>query len=204
MTKPRPNLRRTLGSLLDANFRSKCLLTYLNGYHEAFIADHLSDDHVTKLTVQPTAQNIVRCFMDSAPAPKPRRGPRHRQIIAHQAANERLHDFVHGYMAVALTASLDDQYEPLNQRFKIYDFNPASRARLVNVATLFYQHHAEMFGDAEPFAMGECLWLSQNGFTGGFDESHALEDTARYELHHAAEQLGELHLSAEEGQVYVH
>lgn len=86
-----------------------------------------------------------------------------------------LDQFTRAYMTAALWSSLDDDGEPLDQKYSVSDIEEKTARRMIEDCAKFQAEQAEHLAHSAMTAerQGHCFWLNRNGHGSGFGDAHS-------------------------------
>lgn len=116
-----------------------------------------------------------------------------------------LKHFIEGFKVAAVWSLLDDNEEPLDRNYSPDDFSDEAMKLIEEDCSRFYAQHAELWQSPDgsnamlDARAGSDFWLTRNGHGAGFWDGAYANDEA---LAEAAEDFGELHVEAHDGELF--
>ena len=111
--------------------------------------------------------------------------------------------FLEQYLATALWSSIDDNDDPFDQNYSIYDFSEEALKQADKDCDLFIEKAGDLLDHFDDCDIGHDFWLTRQGHGAGFDADADYPDEIGDKLTEIANDFRELYIYVgDDGKLY--
>ena len=113
----------------------------------------------------------------------------------------KMNSFLEQYLATALWSSIDDNDDPFDWNYCIYDFSEEALKQADKECDLFIEKAGDLLDGFDDTDIAHDFWLTRNGHGAGFWDGDYPDDIGD-KLTKIADEFRELHIYVDDGKLY--
>ena len=113
----------------------------------------------------------------------------------------KINSFLEQYLATALWSSIDENDDPFDWNYSIYDFSEEALKQADKECDLFIEKAGDLLDGFDDTDIAHDFWLTRNGHGAGFWDGDYPDDIGD-KLTKIADEFRELHIYVDDGKLY--